>query len=445
MTFTKTITIDPRIFISKPFTKCPKCGKEEYGTLSVNGTNYTKRCRSCWYTEGYKLPAIDKKVIYLDQFVISNMMKAINDKIGKKDKVQKIYLKLFEVLDRLVKLQLIVCPDSTFHREESMLSTSDDSLRRMYEHLSHNTSFYDPATIRRFQLSEDYKNNREGIITDWKKSLDTDDVLQGDRNAWQSRMRVSVHFPVKSEEVTRFRDDRRSINESVRQLFNGWQKEGGRSFSSFYKELSLSWGEAVVKQYGKIMTDYLQMSLGIKNANSDDIFSITGEVSILITSLLRYISDDENDADKYKQVFKYLKSERLSKVPFNEINSAAWSAIAYQASKGGRTKNPPNVGMLNDIDMVSTLFPYCDAMFVDRDMHSILKFGGVATILKKYKGQLFSLSNVNEFIAYLEGLESNAPKMHAQLVAEIYGVDWATPYYEMYEHENNNKKSSLAG
>lgn len=123
MSKTKTITIDPKMFIGKPFIVCPKCKKQDsYGLLMVNPSSYTKRCKECWYSKNYLLPQLNKKVIYLDQFVISNMMKAINDQLGKKEKVDKVYLKLFEELDKAVKLQLVICPDSTYHREESLLS-----------------------------------------------------------------------------------------------------------------------------------------------------------------------------------------------------------------------------------------------------------------------------------------------------------------------------------
>jgi transcription elongation factor Elf1 len=159
----KILKIDPRIFISPPFIKCPKCNKlNSFGVLMISGHHYTRRCRECWFTETYKLPEMKKKIVYLDQFVISNMMKAINQKLGKVKKVDPFWLKLFEKLDRLVKLQIIICPDSTFHRNESLLSYYQ-ALKRMYEHLSGGATFYDPSTIRRFQIAEYFKQFIAGV------------------------------------------------------------------------------------------------------------------------------------------------------------------------------------------------------------------------------------------------------------------------------------------
>lgn len=149
----KFLKIDPRIFISPPFIKCPKCKKSDsFGVLMITGQHYTRRCRECWFTESYGLPELRKKIIYLDQFVISHMMKAINHRLGKTEKIDPFWLKLFERLDRLVKLQLIICPDSTFHRNESLLSHYQ-ALKRMYEHLSGGVTFYDSLTIRRLQIA----------------------------------------------------------------------------------------------------------------------------------------------------------------------------------------------------------------------------------------------------------------------------------------------------
>ena len=71
------IRIDPRIFISNPYVTCPKCRKEGFGVLMIDGRHYTRRCRECWHTENIDLPPIRKKIIYIDQFAISGMMKVI--------------------------------------------------------------------------------------------------------------------------------------------------------------------------------------------------------------------------------------------------------------------------------------------------------------------------------------------------------------------------------
>lgn len=118
-----TIKIDPKIFIDEPYIACPKCKKINFGVLIMTSSRdgYTRRCKECWHTQHFPLPKLEKKVLYLDQFAISHLMMALNSKLGKKDKIEKFWLTFFEKLEKVHRLQLLECPDSTFHQTESQL------------------------------------------------------------------------------------------------------------------------------------------------------------------------------------------------------------------------------------------------------------------------------------------------------------------------------------
>lgn len=364
------------------------------------------------------------------------MMKAINEKLGKKEKIEKVYLKLFEELDKMVKLQLIICPDSTYHRDESQLSFYK-ALKRMYEHLSHGTSFYDSATIRRFQIDADFKNCIQNESSIWDSLLDIDDVLQGDRNEWQSKLLVTVDFPITQNEIDSFHKIRLSTYENIKTIFETWKQQKTRSYLDFFKEIASSYGISVVNRYVSHLTQYFQGTMGVKTLTTEDILSFTGEESVLVSSLLRYLPDKAHDTENFRKVISYLKSDRPNSVPINEIYSAIWAAIAYQASRGGRT-SPPNVGMSNDVEMVATLLPYCDAIFIDKDMYSILSFGEVKKVLSKYKAKIFSLTNKEDFFSYLVQIKEKTSKKHMETITKVYGDDWGTPFYGMYEEREPN-------
>lgn len=427
----KTITIDPKMFISKPYIRCPKCKKEDsFGVLMVNPGHFTRRCRKCWHDGTYRLPELEKKVLYLDQFVISNMMKAINAKLGKTEKVDKTYLRMFKELDELVKLQLIICPDSEFHRQESLLSFYA-ALKRMYEHLSHVTTFFDRHTIERFQVDDGFKSLVENKDFDWK-SLGVDNVLHGDRNEWQSRFLITIDSKIDPKEIEDFQNQRLKIHENVKSLFETWKNARGKSFNDYYKEIVPAYGNRIAKSYVESIMQYFQASLGIKTFTPEEMIPVMmGEESIIVSSLQRHLPN-EKDEEKLKRVISYLQSERTQNLPFNEIYSTLWAAIAYQAGAGGRI-NPPNIGMVNDIEMVSSLLPYCDAMFVDRDMDSLLNFGAVKRIVDKYNTKVFSLANKEEFFNYLSEIKEKASEKHMKCIREVYGEDWPTPYLEMFE------------
>ena len=39
---------------------------------------WTRRCRECWHTATEKLPPVERRAVYLDQMVLSNMAKALD-------------------------------------------------------------------------------------------------------------------------------------------------------------------------------------------------------------------------------------------------------------------------------------------------------------------------------------------------------------------------------
>src|SRR5689334_16446537 len=93
-----------------------------------------------------------KKVIYVDQFAISEMVKAIDTRSTAHARVDPFWRRAFEALDRACKLQLIVCPWSPFHHDESLVSEMFESLKRMYEYLSNGVGFVRPGDIELLQL-----------------------------------------------------------------------------------------------------------------------------------------------------------------------------------------------------------------------------------------------------------------------------------------------------
>ena len=154
------IIIDPREFINPPYIKCPKCGKESFGVLMISNYHYNRRCNECFYPNPrrgepqaiFPLPRLVKKIIYVDQFAISNMMKILNphSKAYQKEAINEFWIRLFERLHSLCKLQLIVCPKSFLHTDESLLSPYFRPLKEMYELLSHSISFHDHEAIKIF-------------------------------------------------------------------------------------------------------------------------------------------------------------------------------------------------------------------------------------------------------------------------------------------------------
>lgn len=115
------------------------------------------------------LPHLSKKILYIDQFAISYMVRALHPdmKATGNDNADSFWLQLFQKLDRLVKMQIAICPQSDFHLQESVVSNFFEPLEKMYHLLSRGSHFLGQYRIKTIQITDSIKNwirNRTGEL-----------------------------------------------------------------------------------------------------------------------------------------------------------------------------------------------------------------------------------------------------------------------------------------
>lgn len=430
----KYITISPRDFIHGPYIQCPKCGKDTFGVLMICSRHYCRRCSSCFWPRGterggvYPLPELRKKIIYLDQCAISDMMKAINPKTRahRDGRVDPFWRQLFERLDSLCKFQLIICPDSDFHKHESLLSPFYKALHDLYEHLSHGVSFYDHETIHRFQVMRQLgiwlKDKRE-------PEIDVKSIVHGDLHCWQERYRITIGESSRSALIDELRNNRDKVDEYLQPIFQRWQRETEKDFDYWYQQEIKANAGVLVELYERQLKEFAMASYGLKP------FSLGAFMPNMATATFQGIKDVLQRHGIAKEQLnsklgEFLRSEEFEETPHMKISSLLYAAMARKAASG--RKKPPSKGFKNDVDIVSTLLPYCDAMFVDNEIRNFLSERPLRDRLK-YKTKVFSFSNKEEFIQYLNDIKKAAPKAHFDKVKEVYSEDWGKPFVEMYE------------
>lgn len=406
------ITIDPKMFINPPFKTCPKCKKKEFGVLMISNYQYTRRCRECRYDQTYKLPRLKKKIIYIDQFAISDMMKSINPKTGKLNKVDPFFKELYIKLDRLCKLQLIVCPESTIHFYESIVSGHYQALKRILKQLSNSISFYDPDTIKRFEVENNFL---EWFGKKKAKPVDIHSITQDDINAWQDRFIIDVDLRGQDLNLPdALRKERDMISTELNNLFQEWQINKTKSFNDWFNNELESFGKAILQRYYRSIFT----------------FDISDNTVLMarIHEKLREKYDDEKTV--LQKTNEYFFSGKIKEISYAIISAALYAALAQQASSG-RTK-PLTQGMINDITVIATYAPYCDALFIDKECQHILNQGQVKA---KYdlSNKVFSRNNKEALMKYLDTIEKSATKKHIDLVKEVYGDNWVTPYVTIFD------------
>lgn len=384
------------------------------------------------HTTSYKLPRLNKKIIYLDQFVISEMMKAINRKLNKTKSIDHFWFILFEKIDRLLKLQLIICPDSSFHQDESALYQFQ-AQKRMYEHLSNGASFYDPGTIRRYQIADCFRKyiRKEGLAI---SNIERKHMIRGDHNCWQERIRLSVNFDISDEEIKEMQKRRERISEVITKTFKIWKEDKEITFEDRFISEGMAFGKAIIERYFQNLSKYYYMSIGKLAATAEESLEIImNESNEIIVDLQRHLPDKEDQTMRI--LFEFLTLEKMLDVPSIRISSLLWAALADQTAYGGR-KKVPSAGIINDISRVASILPYCDAIFVDREMYGLLNHPKVNKDNEaRYGTQIYSAANKTDFVEYMDAIERGASKEHLAKVEEVYGRDWLRPFVSMFDNE----------
>lgn len=421
------LELDPRKFISEPYIECPYCGSMTFGVLDIGDYGYHRRCRQCLHPTGdedsafYRLPPITKKIIYLDQFVISNIMKALNPAMNSnmEGKIDDYWYQLFLKLDRLCRLQLISCPQSVFHENESIITEHYQSYKKMYQHLSAGIHFKHCESIRISQLC---KHAKAWVMGDSVRGMvpDMNDAIYGSANRWMSRIFISSNTRQTTALVDDIRKTRVAIYESISDVFSCWQGEKGRRYDDWFGEECQGLGAGLMQAYYAYYSNLGGNPLALFPSPA-----VQRVMAIRDVFIRHGVSDD----DVVPRIASYLASTDIEYVPFTRIASSLYAAIAQKAANG--MKRLPNMGMANDVNMISTLLPYCDAMFVDNECRGYLDDGNVRRKLK-YGTQIFSYNNRAEFIRYLDDAESEMPKDHLEKVLEVYGESWLQPNTSLF-------------
>jgi len=427
-------------FIHGPYIKCPKCGKNSFSVAIICDHHYFRRCTECFYPdyckgeEGvkYQLPKLNKKVIYIDQFAISNMMKFLNPSVKSHEKVKAdiFWGKLFEQLNTLCKLQLIICPDSDIHETESLLAPYYESLKRMYELFSHSLSFKSHETIKLFQIIGQFNI----WIGDIKKyDLNVQDIVSKEINVWQDRFNISINRGNPQSLIEEIRTNRDKVDDYIKDIFAKWQKEKNKDFDYWYKEEKKAEARVLIELYQKNLERLLKMSYGLIPFEPDAVFpGFANKAFYAIKDRLKR-KDISEEKDINKKLSEFLYSEIFEDAPYIKIASMLYAAMTRRAAHKGR-KKPPGRGFLNDVKIISTLLPYCDAMFIDNECRNLLSEKPLCDDIN-YGTKVFSLSNKKEFLKYLDEIRQSASEEHMKAVEEVYGSNWAKPYWGIFKQE----------
>jgi hypothetical protein len=376
---------------------------------------------------------VRKTLVYLDQMALSNMAKSLDPIWAATRRSQDpFWVELFDLLDRLLKLQLVVCPESSTHEQESgALPTYWPVLRRLYEHLSSDVSLELPLQIYRAQLHHALEAYLAGTTPNFA-AVGRRRVLSTDPDHWADRLQIRVNFGMASGAIERHRSDRDGSGEAFAKIHARWAAESGRRFDDWYQEERKAMVDVLLDLYLRHLRLYHAVSIGAAPF-SEDVWNPRMEVDI-VSGLLRRLGEAGVALDeRLDRLREFLSSEAALSAPYNEISALLMAALARKAASGQR--KPPNRGAWNDIKTIAAYLPYVDAMFIDDQFAGLMRDEPLRSHLAVYPARVFSNRTREAFLDYLRSIEAAAPPGHHGMVEEVYGESWLIPYRALLAHE----------
>lgn len=422
--------------IEPPYIECPKCKRQTYGVLHVGARAYLRACADCQIKNArltekpgyFPLPKIKKRVIYLDQNILSGIVKAFRPELRKgnmESNVEQDWIQLFQKLDRLRKLQLIVCPFSVFHRRESFVADDPLPLRlkALYKRLSNLVEFgeqMDITAVQAYQYAKHHLDSSEPSFI-----ADPEQVTIGAVNSWErwSLKSVMTDYDWKPEYKGMLLEQNNSSDLEFQRIYTGWVDDKLPIKDRYTKEAS-GYGNEIRRVY----TLYLmkQFPLSLPPAIAEQVNELWEEHPYLelIDNVYGLFSGGSEITNPLllRQAIDFLASTELQEnVPAIHIEPRLWAAVSKHAvaEKNTRLKMPS--GDPTDIAAIATYLPYCDAMIIDNAWQAELSMAPAESEFQKYGTEVFSFSKRAKLMSYLDKIESDASSAHKAKVREVYG------------------------
>lgn len=383
-------------------TDCPKCKQPMscLRKLSSKG-ELTIQCRQCDFQELKQVPFPRKKIAYLDQFVLSKMVKNASD---------PYWEKVAELLSRLAQYELVTCPYSPIHVEESNFDSKHrDALKAMYRRFAGDDEFEDSEHIEKHQLARALRAFLK--VTESKPTdLHIEDAMKDSPHRWGGDFNIYADFPYDDALIDQLRKDKDTWRDRMEGLCERWRSNPRGFNEQVEKEAQVfeSWVEV-----------YRQATNGDPAIFSP--FSYPSEIDV-VHSLVRIILQiDPDETDPLSIVERFAPSLELRQTPCIFLHCRIWAKIAElaQSPKGPRK---PRASDFYDAKVLAHYAPYCDAMFLDNGFREIAEDGRI-DCGGKFGVRLFSENNRDDFVTYLQSIEQSAAGEHFLAYEAVYGRD----------------------
>jgi hypothetical protein len=353
----------------------------------VEARTLLRGCTECGARFRIPLPPLRKKVIYLDQSFLSNAFKRKDPR----------YSKIADRIAGLSHRQLLVCPRSHVHEQECHLWEAENKkeLWSFVKRTARGHEFEQAHYIKRVQLHRSFEAFRgQRAIT---HAIERYDALRREIDDWDNYIYVEVRdFPTDWNTV---RNVKQEAGAGLVDRFDYW-----RTAASTFDEDRVKEADGRARSLVEMYIDSVTLLL---SASLTDYLMAAPVDGDLIRSLMSELRDVDGQK-KMEICADYLRSEYFRQSPFVDIECQLYALLRARVRMGqfaNKFEAKRRIsGLFYDVDALSLYGPYCDAVFVDREMERWLSDSRLS-VLNRYGFRVFSAANFETFDSYLNEIE----------------------------------------
>ena len=346
----------------------------------------------------------DKSILYLDQ----NFLSSVHRGGIENEWATTLMARVSRVLD----LQLLAIPYSSTHINEADLNGDyRNALVQFIQGVSRGHQFEPYYRVEETQIVKAFQCFLDDAPPVYQR--EEHDALSPSVHDWDGDYSVSV-FSAARDANRRSLFKQRAVDELL-QALPQWAKKG----RTFQQDMDLEISDAA-----RLLID----SYADKAARL-----MMGDLSVLINAPISasigeglWLVVQAKKVDP-KNIGAFLRSQHFAEVPTVQLSARLFSAYKERIRLA---KTPPDPtsnktreklsGFFYDIQHAATYAPYCAAYFTDNAMAKLMKDKRV-NVEADFDCRVFSVESKEDFVAWLEALESQMTPEHAK------DLSWAYP------------------
>jgi hypothetical protein len=311
-------------------------------------------------------------------------------------------------------LQLLAVPFSSVHEDEAnqwkgYSGKNRDDLMKFIKMTSRGHKFESAHNVELTQINRAFK----AFLADAPSvfQFHEGDAVKKDIHTWDDYVWIDVGRYIGDVEL--MRELKQQSVEKLIDAFENWRQ----SANTFEEQVAIELREAA-KGYIRIYSEYAARLV------SGDISAVYNApvMSRLVESLLHCLPPERIE-DRMKKIAPFLASDHFKAMPYLWLTARIYASLKDMVKRGAYKDRADAIkrfsGFFQDVKHVATYAPYCDAFVMDKAMASLAADPRI-NLKGKYGVKVFTVTNWDEFLAWLSELEAAMSPEHREALSAVY-------------------------